>query len=128
MPPRTRKTAAPAPSLEDAAAGVSETVEESAPPSPAQSDATAPEDTPTPDTAVAAGAAQETTTEGEAAQVPSEPAPAAEVQPATPTFHWESVKNDGTEPCRLCPPGTPPDGAGSYGCPHGQWVRVQDSD
>jgi len=47
--------------------------------------------------------------------------------PAEPAYHWESVNGDGSEPCRHCPPGAPPPGAGSYGCPHGQWVRVLDA-
>jgi len=65
----------------------------------------------------------EQVTEPAAAQEPAD-TPGA---PSGLTYHWESVNGDGSEPCRHCPPGTPPPGAGSYGCPHGQWVRVLDA-
>jgi hypothetical protein len=117
MPPRTRKTAEaepPAPDTSSTPGAVAEeTPQESTsqlaeggsaePAAPARLDADAP---------VAA------------------PAPVHADEPATrpaPSYHWETPTGTPADPCRACPPGGPPPGAGSYGCPHGQWVRVQDT-
>lgn len=45
---------------------------------------------------------------------------------AAPADHWEVAGMDGVagDPCRLCLPFGPPEGSGSVGCQHGQWVRV----
>jgi hypothetical protein len=118
MPPRTRKTAEtqpPAPSLEDAA-----TDADTSPEAPEQDPGAAGPEVSQPDNASAEDASEQQPTAGD-------PAPAP-IQPPSLTYHWVSVNGDGSEPCRHCPPGAPPAGAGSYGCPHGQWVRVQDAD
>lgn len=49
---------------------------------------------------------------------------------AAPTDHWEVAGMDGVagDPCRLCLPFGPPEGSGSVGCQHGQWVRVSAPD
>jgi hypothetical protein len=123
MPPRARKTAAPAPSLEDAAAAAEqpETTEATGAVEPETPDA-ASEPEPTASVEGASAGAEPPAPDGDTESEQPEPAPAEAV-----TFHWESVKNDGSEPCRLCTPGGPPPGAGSFGCSHGQWVRVQDA-
>src|SRR6185437_9229552 len=112
MPPRARKstdakieTDEPSPDDEQAASAGSEAQPAEPEAEPAESDEKV-------DEPAAAATAQE---------------PAAATAPAELTYHWESVNGDGSEPCRHCPPGTPPPGSGSYGCPHGQWVRVQDT-
>jgi len=46
---------------------------------------------------------------------------------AVPSFHWQTPSGALGTPCRLCAPAGPPAGAGSFGCGHGQWVRVQDA-
>lgn len=121
MPPRTRKSAEPAtpPAADTSTAPEAPTVapeEETAPP------------------VQGADAPGETAPQPEASG-PDEPPQTAEgaavaalLAPPAITYHWESVTGDGSAPCRACPPGGPPPGTGSYGCPHGQWVRVQDAD
>ena len=101
MPPRTRKTAATNPPDTEQAPLDTEPESDSG-----QDPAPTPEPTPGP-----------------------EPLPGPTSEPAAPTvpsFHWQVVAGTAPEPCRLCFPAGPPPNAGSIGCQHGQWVRVQD--
>lgn len=114
MPPRPRKSA------------------ESAPPPPdtitaGESEQQTPDAAET-ETAPSANEATEADATATAGPEPEESAdePAAVIQPQA-TYHWETPSGTAADPCRLCPPGGPPPGVGSYGCPHGQWVRVQDA-
>lgn len=144
MPPSTRKSAAaktapPAVAPEparipgadadvpepDEAQAAAATVTEAAPAvETADADAaTAPADPAEGDSADPAPQEQD---EAAAAPLPAAAEQAAPVR-AAPTYHWQSADGRPGDPCRLCVPAGPPPGAGSFGCGHGQWVRVQDA-
>lgn len=110
MPPRARKTAAPAPSLDESATPETAVPQEVAPP--------AVEDT--------AGGTEQAPAQPAAEPVPDAVEDVAAPAAATATYHWTPVSGGDPAPCRLCAPAGPPPGAGSFGCGHGQWVRVVD--
>lgn len=113
MPPRTRKSAETAPPAPDTTTAAAESEQRT--PEPAEPEAQAePVPAPAGSSEAEGGAAGETT-----------PPQAAAPQS---TYHWETTGGTPADPCRACPPGGPPPGVGSYGCPHGQWVRVQGTD
>lgn len=111
MPPRLRKTAA----VKSEANAPEVLPDEAAVQTPADSAE------PTP-----SGAVEESQNDGVPAAAEPEPGPAVAPAGSLPTSHWELVGLPGFEdtPCRMCLTGGPPDGAGSIGCSHGQWVRV----
>jgi len=116
MPPRARKAAAPPPSLEEA-----DVPETAAPSGVAPIEAETP-----PAAAQAAGAQKPDGVEPEPEEsTPAGRAVAALLEPPAVTYRWISANGDGSTPCRLCAPAGPPVGAGSFGCGHGQWVRVE---
>jgi hypothetical protein len=125
MPPRTRKTAASATPPEDKTTENTEPAETS-PAEPETATAADTTEAPTEPETADTSTAQAT---GDTAATDEQPAPDtdAETAPTVPAFHWESVKNDGTPPCHLCVPGGPPANVGTFGCSHGQWVRVTDT-
>lgn len=108
MPPRTRKTAAPAPDAVAEATGGA--VQAAEPVMFGDGD---------PEVVVPAGS-------GNAEQAPDQPAKEepGPVAVAAVTYHWQQADGRPGSPCRLCAPAGPPVGAGSFGCGHGQWVLV----
>jgi hypothetical protein len=130
MPPRARKTAPPAPSLEDAAAQVPEpTGEPSAVPAgevPAAPALPAPE-VGTGDELESAVTAPVSVTPDVEDPLPTKAEALANRRAAAPpSYHWETPAGAPGDPCRACNPAGPPPGSGSIGCAHGQWVRVPD--
>lgn len=117
MPPRTRKTAETAPPAPDTTTAAGES-EQQVPGSTGAETQT--ETEPAPQTA--AGEAESTQLSPEAQAV------VALIEAPSIVYRWHSVTGGDSAPCRVCAPAGPPLGAGSFGCPHGQWVRVQDSD
>lgn len=128
MPPRARKTTTPSQSLKAANAPETAAPEEVAPPVAETAPAVPKEESaPTPAPEEPAPAKLEVGPEAEPSS-PAGKAVAALLEPPSMTYRWVSANGDGSGPCRLCNPAGPPPGAGSIGCSHGQWVRVQDGD
>lgn len=123
MPPRTRKSAETAPPAPDTTTAAGDG-EQQAP------EAAAPETRAEPVSAATGSEQADTdaTANGAPEAEASDVTPAAAARPSQPAYHWETTDGTPADPCRACPPGGPPSGVGSYGCPHGQWVRVQDAD
>lgn len=123
MPPRTRKSAEPAPPAPDTTTAADESEQQTPDSTGAETHAETESAPPVSEETALEPAGGDTPGAEQSAGAPT----AAAVQPQA-AYHWETTSGTPADPCRLCPPGGPPPGVGSYGCPHGQWVRVQGTD